>query len=763
VQGGTSGSGATGVVIQNLSIYGPTAGTGISFVHTSESWIQNVSIANVATGITMGFTGGCDCYNILNGDFVFASGYGLQIATNSYANQNQINGGRYNSTGSSAIYIGGAVNNFFGVDVETSPVAFEFADGGASTVWGPYLEGNTTDIQFDSGAIGGAVWGGAYAGVVDNSGNPGANVVFTTGAGATDGGVSPTVWAANLWRLGGNLYRGTGNSGDLSLVGTLDDGAQFNYSPSSTIVYGRTGGFPFNVGLLYNAGASYFSYPTVYALPNPSAPTVTSVCTPGGSVTCSTSLTYYVDCYAHNVITNNVAQSTVSSGTTTNNAPNILSASNYVNITASCGPGYTGSAILKNGTSGTVLLAASSASAPNTLPFSDTGQTLTSYTPPTRNNTGDMSVVGYLGAAQFSIGSNVVIPSTVTGNQGNGAKLQLSTGSTTTNDCVKFDANGNTADAGAACGSVTSVGGGNGVASSGGATPNITMSRTVRTVTSTDSMSSSDCGEQINSTATSSFTETFTTSSIPTGCTIKYTNGAAASSGAIITFSIASGSTFTGLGKGNTQGASSASLYFLAPQNSLDFTYDGTNWNIAGPSVQTLYVAQGNSCLSAPASASQTIGYSGSSVSCTQATSATAFTTGAFTFPAYFFSANTSVRVSYRYAFTSTGSPTLQRTWKLGSTQLAQTTAGAPNSGTNYPGGAEYSIEGTAAPSASAVVAMSAVNRVWGLNDPLLNSSWFGTFPTNGTLALSETGLWSANTAGNWVDQYKVVINWETF
>ena len=37
--------------------------------------------------------------------------------------------------------------------------------------------------------------------------------------------------------------------------------------------------------------------------------------------------------------------------------------------------------------------------------------------------------------------------------QGNGTKTQMSTGSTTTNDCVKFDANGNTVDAGAACGS----------------------------------------------------------------------------------------------------------------------------------------------------------------------------------------------------------------------------------------------------------------------------------------------------------------------
>lgn len=36
--------------------------------------------------------------------------------------------------------------------------------------------------------------------------------------------------------------------------------------------------------------------------------------------------------------------------------------------------------------------------------------------------------------------------------QGNGTKVQLSTGATVTNDCVKFDANGNTVDAGAGCG-----------------------------------------------------------------------------------------------------------------------------------------------------------------------------------------------------------------------------------------------------------------------------------------------------------------------
>jgi hypothetical protein len=41
----------------------------------------------------------------------------------------------------------------------------------------------------------------------------------------------------------------------------------------------------------------------------------------------------------------------------------------------------------------------------------------------------------------------------VTAAQGNGTKVQLSTGTTTANDCVKFDGFGNTIDAGAPCGS----------------------------------------------------------------------------------------------------------------------------------------------------------------------------------------------------------------------------------------------------------------------------------------------------------------------
>lgn len=54
----------------------------------------------------------------------------------------------------------------------------------------------------------------------------------------------------------------------------------------------------------------------------------------------------------------------------------------------------------------------------------------------------------------------------VTAAQGNGSKVQLSTGTTTNGDCVKYDVNGNTVDNGSACGS---GGGGSGTVSSSNA------------------------------------------------------------------------------------------------------------------------------------------------------------------------------------------------------------------------------------------------------------------------------------------------------
>lgn len=80
--------------------------------------------------------------------------------------------------------------------------------------------------------------------------------------------------------------------------------------------------------------------------------------------------------------------------------------------------------------------------------------------------------VGATAPILSSGGINPVISATY---QGNGNKVQASTGTTTANDCVKFDAAGNTVDAGSACGagSVTNVTATPPITSSGGTTPNI--------------------------------------------------------------------------------------------------------------------------------------------------------------------------------------------------------------------------------------------------------------------------------------------------
>jgi hypothetical protein len=61
-----------------------------------------------------------------------------------------------------------------------------------------------------------------------------------------------------------------------------------------------------------------------------------------------------------------------------------------------------------------------------------------------------------LANSSMTIGGQSVSLGGATTNQGNGAKLQLSTGTTTADDCVKYDVNGNAVDAGAGCGGSTS-------------------------------------------------------------------------------------------------------------------------------------------------------------------------------------------------------------------------------------------------------------------------------------------------------------------
>ena len=379
---GTGGAGAFGVRIENLSIYGPSGSTGISFVHTLYSQINNVVIGGGATiGIKLGFTGGCDCYNSFHEDFVSGSTYGVQIATGAYANQNQWYGGSIG--GRTALYLGGQVNTFYSPNCENATIAIEFGPhgSGANTVYNPYLENNKTNVQFDGGVVGDTVFGGAYVGnYVDNSGNT-SNMVWTEGTGATAGGNTPNLLAAKGFRLGGNLYRSTMNGGDISLRGGPDGGALFNYGAEATAVYGRTGGYPLYIGPVTSVGGANLNSIATTTLPDPPAPIITQTGAHG-----ATTYNYYVVCRTpRGAWTLPSPAGTITTGSAT------LDKNNYNTITAACGPGFDIATVLKGGTSGVVLLTDNQENPNGPVGFNDTGQTLAPYTPPTRNATGDVT------------------------------------------------------------------------------------------------------------------------------------------------------------------------------------------------------------------------------------------------------------------------------------------------------------------------------------------------------------------------------------
>lgn len=298
------------------------------------------------------------------------------------------------------------------------------------------------------------------------------------------------------------------------------------------------------------------------------------------------------------------------------------------------------------------------------------------------------------------------------------------------------------------------------VSSPTGLAPAFTMSRTVRTVTGTDSASASDCGNVINFTSASSFTETLpqATGTMGSGCTIKVSNGAAISTGAIITFATST-SVFQGSGAGSAN-------FFLGSGSSLDLTSNGTDWIVAASFPMTLYSAVGTACLSAD-SASYTLGSSGSTA-CTQATSDQAWSVANFTFPANFIGANTQIQECLEFALTSSGSPPNQTIKiKMGATTLFTSSGtGASATLTNRSGAVCFLVHGTTAVSASSAVEVS--GNGGGNNLPPgfsggTNSGEFANLATNGALAETITDIFAAGTAGNATGLRKVTYTWLSF
>lgn len=179
------------------------------------------------------------------------------------------------------------------------------------------------------------------------------------------------------------------------------------------------------------------------------------------------------------------------------------------------------------------------------------------------------AVVPTSATALASNGSNQLIAATV---QGNGAKVQLSTGTTTLNDCVKFDTNGNTVDAGSACGS-----GGGAVSSVSNSDSTLTVSPTTGSVVASLNLAHSN---------------TYTAAQVVTP-----TSGGTQTSGGTLTpnFALSNSLTFT-FGAGNLTLANPTGV--IAGQNyQIAITQDsvggrtityGTNWKFGGGTAPTL-------------------------------------------------------------------------------------------------------------------------------------------------------------------------------
>ncbi len=145
-----------------------------------------------------------------------------------------------------------------------------------------------------------------------------------------------------------------------------------------------------NVNNVFSVSPSFsngLQHASVTRLSDPSAPSVRCVTGCG-----STSYTYYLACHDFNGGVSNV-----SSGTTITNGPATLSTSAYNQVyLASIPAGYQYCDVLRNGTTNSFV---GYVNGGGWAPFHDYGGTPGTYTAPTRNTTGDLSVAGQLGNA----------------------------------------------------------------------------------------------------------------------------------------------------------------------------------------------------------------------------------------------------------------------------------------------------------------------------------------------------------------------------
>ncbi len=190
--------------------------------------------------------------------------------------------------------------------------------------------------------------------------------------------------------LGSGGFTVGGNPPNLGLFNNSNVAADWQYGPGSTAetYNGYHGHAPLGIGGISNRGGlNGTGLESRAPLPNPNAPTCTVVGTPG-----TTHVKYAVQGQDYNG-----GVTLVSSDCSLTTAPNTLSGTNYVQVQWGSGQNYDGvqywyvvkndnTAVLSNGTPYTAY-------ASGVWTLLDQGQyTFTSYTAPSRNSTGDVTV-----------------------------------------------------------------------------------------------------------------------------------------------------------------------------------------------------------------------------------------------------------------------------------------------------------------------------------------------------------------------------------
>jgi hypothetical protein len=402
----------------------------------------------IATDVGYNFNGSvaCSCYNSMHEDVVEAGSFGYKFLAS--ANQNSIYGG-LQWGGVVGIYFGPGEghNQVLGGDKEgaASTASIDIAGSGES-IYSVYMEA-TSNITLEPGVASNYIVGATGTGnITDNSGNC-SNFIQTTGGGGGNYGTAPCALSATTQLVFSKDMSGVVSSGNtftaLVSPGGNDGGiTQYLWGGSNNAI-GLTGYAPLAVGGFFSAGGLQDSGAvTVAQLANPSPPTITNHGAAGGATD-----QYSVVCQDWN---GGLSSQSSTGQTTTGNAT--LSESNYNNISFSCGNSYEYAYVLKysGGTWQQLAKTESNSTAANVV--NDTGQSLSSFTLPSRNTTGDLNII----AGDFLLDGNIVIPSTVTGYQGtSGTKVQLTTGSPTAGHCANYASDGSIEDAGTACASLT--------------------------------------------------------------------------------------------------------------------------------------------------------------------------------------------------------------------------------------------------------------------------------------------------------------------